>query len=299
MLVISRIGRAAKCSLPMAVLLAATAVPTIAGAKGFVQFDFARIIACRDVTEMACESPPAGHYLVALRLPVSVRFEGVTADDVEELSIEINGAAAGMRVIDFAPTTHLASDVKKAIEMTTTTKRGRSLAATLGGELPVPYAELAAHVAPSITANIDGSELVTEKMDVLPPKSAIVVSGTVSEGHGVFFKLKRFSQRSLEGVHELTVVFAVPESWRGDAIRIGCSARGRREVLWMKQSATLGGAVATVQLYPQGSEVARRQAERRAAHLRASAAREPSIFAAAATQMIDIVDFQSRAPIAN
>lgn len=285
----------ARCLSLVATVSAASAT-SIAEAKGFVEFDFARIIECRDVTDLACEEAPVGERLIAMKLPVSVQFRGVSPDDVDELSIEINGASAGLRVVDFAPGTHLASDVKKTIEQTTTTKRGRSLAATLGGELPVPYAELAAHVAPSLTATMDGSEIATEKMDRLPPKSAVVVSGTTSEGHGVFFKLKRFSQTSLEGVHELTVVFAVRESWQGSAVRVGCSALGRREVLWIKQSATLGGGIATVQLHPYGDQATRKLAQRRAARLRATSTAEPSIFAAAAAEMINLVDFQSRGP---
>jgi hypothetical protein len=75
------------------------------------------------------------------------------------------------------------------------------------------------------------------------------VSGTSSEGRGVFFKLKRSSQTSLEGVHDLAVTFVVPADWQGGRVRVGCSARGLRRILLLKHDATLGRAAGDVQLH--------------------------------------------------
>jgi hypothetical protein len=218
-----------------------------------VEFDFPRTIACVEVMP----SPSTGQYskvrLINMTLPVSVRFHDATMDDVDELHIEISGAAAGLRVYDFSPATQLATDVAQQIETTTTTKRARSLEGTLGGSLPVPYAEVVAHLSPSITAGISGSELATERMNRLPPKHAVVVSGTLSEGRGVFFKLKRSSQTSLEGVHALSVTFLVPVNWRGGDVHASCTAEGQRKVLWMKQDATVGHAAGAVRLQTVGT----------------------------------------------
>jgi hypothetical protein len=235
----------------LAILIMVADAPTVAVAGPYVQFDFARTAACREVTPVQAAELISGR-LVEFILPMSVRFHGLTAEDVDELDIEINAAAAGLRVHDFSPTTQLASDIAKPIETTTTTTRSRSLDATLGGELPLPYAEVVAHVAPSINAGISGSETAVEKINRLPPKRAVVVSGTSSEGRGAFFKLKRCSQMSLEGVHELSVTFVVPVDWRGSEVRVGCSARGRRKMLWLEQPATVGRAAGTVRLYLAG-----------------------------------------------
>jgi hypothetical protein len=219
----------------------------------YVEFDFARSAACVDVSPGSAVDNHARLRLVQLTLPVSVRFHGMTMNDVEEIDIEINGAAHGLRVYDFAPSTQMASEVARTIETTTTTKRARSLDATLGGALPVPYAEIVAHVSPSINAGMSGSEVATERMDRLPPKRAVVVSGTSSEGRGVFFKLKQSSQTSLEGVHGLSVTFIVPAGWRGGEVQIACSAQGRRKVLWIKQAATVGEETGTVRLQMAGT----------------------------------------------
>ena len=238
-------------------VIAAGAAP----AAPFVEFDFARTAECRDVTPIERIEQYPQQRLVELTLSVSVRFRGVTPDDVDELTVEISGAAAGLRVHDFAPSTQLTSDIAREIETTTTTKNARSLDATLGGALPVPYAELVAHVSPSINAGTSSGETTTEKLNRLPPKHAVVVSGTSSEGRGVFFKLKRSSQTSLEGVHELAVTFVAPAGWRGGEVHVACNAHGRRKFLWITQPATLGREGNTVRLYVAGRGAVRQVAK--------------------------------------
>jgi hypothetical protein len=185
---------------------------------------------------------------IEFTLPVSVRFRSVAAEDVDELDIEISGAEAGLRVAAFSPTTRLASDVAGPIKSTTTTKKGTFIDGSLGGTLPIPYADLVAHLTPTINAGAKRTTSETESLNRLPPQRAIVISGTSSEGRGVFFKLKRSSQTSLEGAHELVVSFVVPADWRGCTIRVSCTAHGQRKVLWVRQPATLGHEVGEVRL---------------------------------------------------
>lgn len=259
-------------------------------AAPYVAFDFARSIECRDVVPAPTpdqHDPYTRPRLVEFALPLSVRFNGLSPDDVVELDVEISGAAAGLRVYEFSPKTQLASDIEKPIETTTTTTRARSLDATLGGELPLPYAEGVAHVAPSLSAGLSGSKTAVEKLHRLPPKHAVVVSGTSSEGRGVFFKLKRSSQTSLEGVHVLAVTFVVPAEWRGGDVRVGCTARGRRKVLWLKQEATLGGGVATVRLYAPDAKSTHQVAKPVLAEAAAPGATS-TVIAAAATEAVDV-----------
>jgi hypothetical protein len=243
-------------------IVSAGAYTPVAFAGPHVEFDFMRVIECRDVTsaERAAQYPT--QRLVELTLPVSVRFRDLSPDEVDELTIEISGASAGLRVHCFEPATKLTSDVTNGIATTTTTKKARSLDGTLGGQLPLPYAEVAANVSPSISAGVSSGKTVTETLNRLPPKQAVVVSGTSAEGRGVFFKLKRSSQTSLEGVHELSVTFVVPAGWRGAHVQVGCSARGERKLLWViKQDATLGSEGDSVRLYLAGRPMVRQVAK--------------------------------------
>ncbi len=229
-------------------LALALAAPPAAFAAPYVEFDVAPTAECRDVTPPQRIAQYPNQRLIEVTLPVSVRFHGAAMDDVDELAIEINGSSAGMRVHDFAPVTQLMTDIAHDIETTKITNKKRSLDGTLGGTLPIPGADAAAHLTPSITADLSGCETETEKINRLPPKYAVVVSGTSSQGRGVFFKLKRSSQTSLEGVHELAVTFVAPRIWQRSEIQVDCAARGQRKMLWMKQSATIGQTSRMVQL---------------------------------------------------
>ncbi len=218
------------------------AKPVSALAAPGVEFDLARTVEYRDITPQERLTLYPMQRLIEVSLPISVRFQEVTLEDVDELDIEVNGAAAGLRVQDFAPTTQLASEITHDIETTTTTKKGRSLDGTLGGALPIPGAQVVAHLTPSITAGVSGCETATEKINRLPPKHVVIVSGTYDEGRGVFYKLKRTSQTSLEGVHELAVTFVAPRTWPVAGLQVECNAIGQRKMLWVKQAATLGHA---------------------------------------------------------
>jgi hypothetical protein len=224
--------------------------PLVVLAEPSVQFDIARAVECRDVTPRERIAQYPMQRLIEVALPVSVRFQDVSRDDVDEIDIEVSGAMAGLRVQDFAPRTQLASEITREIETTTTTKKMRSLEGTLGGSLPIPGAEAAARLTPSISAGLSGCETATEKINRLPPKHVVVVCGTTAEGRGVFFKLKRTSQTSLEGVHELAVTFVAPRTWPAIAIKVECKALGERKTLWMKQETTLGHLDRYVQLMP-------------------------------------------------
>ena len=222
-----------------------------------VEFDIAPTAECRDVTPAERVAQYPNQRLIEVTLPISVRFRGVTMDEVDELAIEVNGASAGMRVHDYSPATQLFTEISREIEITTTTKKARSLDGSLGGTIPIPGAEAAAHLTPTISAGLAGCNTETEKSSRLPPKHAVVVSGTSSAGRGVFYKLKRYSQTSLEGSHELRVTFVAPGAWRGSEIRVDCAAHGVQKVLWMKQSGTIGQATRLVQLVEMSAKPGR------------------------------------------
>ncbi len=234
---------------------------TIAGSAAAVagpgvEFDVARAVECRDITPEERLTLYPMQRLVEVSLPISVRFQDASADDVDEVDIEVSGAAAGLRVQDFAPQTRLASEITHEIETTTTSKKSHSLDGTLGGSIPIPgAADAVARLTPSITAGIAGCNTATEKINRLPVKHVYVVSGTYAEGSGVFFKLKRTSQTSLEGVHELAVTFVTPRRWPTIELQVTCSAHGERKLLWVRQSATLGHVEKYVQLIPAAMPV--------------------------------------------
>jgi hypothetical protein len=195
-------------------------------------------------------------------LPVSVRFQGLAIGEVEHLDFEIDGAPAGIRVDSFSPTTELAADAI-SVETINKTIKEKSLGATLSGKLPVPIGPVSCDVGPSLSAGMSKANEATEKVQRIPPKLPVVVSGTFAQGQGVFFKFKRSSQTSFEGVHELTVRFAVPASWQAGAVRVSAAARGHKPRLWMDHPIVFSEMTTTVELYPEGDYTLRKAALRR------------------------------------
>lgn len=236
-------------ALALALSTAFTA-PFVAFGEPRVEFDVPRAVECRDVTPQDRLSLYPMQRLIEVALPISVRFHDATIDDIDEIDIEVSGASAGLRVQEFAPMTQLASEITREIETTTTNKKTRTFEGTLGGSLPIPGAEAVAHISPSLTAGASGCNTEVEKTNRLPAKHVVVVSGTTAEGRGVFFKLKRTSQTSLEGVHDVAITFVAPRTWPTVAVHVECSALGQRKTLWIKQDATLGRLDRYVQLMP-------------------------------------------------
>lgn len=227
-----------------------------------VAFDFGRIAECVDVTPTDSEALYPGEKVVEINLRVSVHLLAGNIDQVEEVRVEIGDSDNRMRVHSFAPSTQLTSHWSKDIEWSKTTEDTNTLGASLGGELPTPVGGLIAHVTPTVSGGMTNREKITEKQYRVAPKFAVVASGTISQEHGVFFKLRSSPHTSLEGTHELTVRFIVPENWRGDSIRVCCQATGTEKVLWMKQQTTWAHTCSGVALYLAGDARARQAALR-------------------------------------
>jgi hypothetical protein len=242
-----------------ALLLMASQGVAIAGGPQLA-FDFSRVAECVDVSSEAKEQLYAGEKLVELKLRVSVHLLSGKISDVEEVRIELGDVDNRLRVHGFSPGTELTSNYSDDIEWTRTTEDSKDLGASLGGELPTPIGGLIANVTPSISAGTSNREKITEKQLRVAPKFAVVASGTIAQGHGVFFKLRSSPQTSLEGTHEFAVRFVVPAKWRGDAIRVCCQATGTEKVLWMTQQKTWAHNCGGVAIYLAGDAKARQAA---------------------------------------
>jgi hypothetical protein len=231
-------------------------------AEPALSFDFARTLECRDVTPPDFAERRPGERIVEAPLRLSVYLEAGAMAEVEAIRIEISDHDQRLRVYDFAPRTRLESEFTADIETTKTTESTHSVSASLGGELPACVGGAIAHLTPTIGGGAGGKEVVTETLKRAAPQRTIVASGTMNEEHGVFFTLRPSPTTSLEGVHDLTVQFIVPATWRGDAVRVTVEARGKQKVLWMNQQKVWAVKSTAVALYPAGDAVARRAAER-------------------------------------
>lgn len=238
-----------------------------AGDDPTVVFDFPRTVACREVTPPDFADVAPGEMVIEAVLPVSVIVYRGDVHRIEELVVEIDGATYAMRVHGYAPMTRLDSDITKEMEVKITSEKGTTLEATLGGKFPIPGAEVAACLTPSLSALKTDREVSTETVNRLPPRQAIVVSGTTSKAQAVFYKFRKSSQTTLEGQHEVSVQFVVPRDWSVSELQVTTVARGQKKWLWQDQAHTWGSLISTVQLYRAGSADLRSAALARAEKL--------------------------------
>jgi hypothetical protein len=227
-----------------------------------ISFDFAHVVDYRDVTPDERLKQYPNERLVRVKLPISVRFQGLASGEVELLDFEIDGTSAGLRVDCFLPKTLLASEAT-GIESTTTTKKSGTIGATLGGSVPVPVGSVVSTIAPSITTGLSRSDEDSEKIHKIPPKQPLVVSGTFAQGRGVFFKFKKSTQTTFEGVHELEITFVAPVNWKGGGIKISCTARGHQKKLWTEEPVVFTHVDEVIQLFPEGNTELRKEANER------------------------------------
>ena len=240
---------------------------TARGASPTLTFDFARTAECREVLfDEADEADSFDRYngekIVELQLRISMHLHKGKISDVEELRIEIRDCDSRLRVESFSPNTRLESRLSEDITVTKTTENGKSFGASLGGEAPVPLGDVVAHVLPSINGGLSQREVLIEKQVRKAPQYATIASGTIDQEHGVFFKLRASPQTTLEGSHEVTVRFVVPENWRGDSLHVCCQAIGQEKFLWTEQQATWSRTCAPLAIYLAGDLEARTAAER-------------------------------------
>lgn len=195
-----------------------------------VAFDVPATLSCRDVTTDEFLQTNPGMRLVEVAAPVSLLLFHGEPGKVDDVVVEIDGASAGLKVHGYAPRTELASELAQPIEVKETVASDKSVAATIGAKL-APEVSL----TPTLSAGTSKAESSTVTRSELPPKRAVIVSGTTGGRSGVYFKLRRSTQSTLEGERTFLVTFAAPADWDGGAVEVRCLARGEKKWLFVEQ----------------------------------------------------------------
>ncbi|MEQ8848387.1 hypothetical protein [Botrimarina sp.] len=195
-----------------------------------VGFDVPQRLVCRDVTTDAFLAERPGERLVEIVAPVTLLLYHGEARRVQDVVVEIDGASAGLAVYDYAPRTELVAEHAQPIEVKKTESVDKTIGGSLGGKIAGDVA-----LAPTISGGATKSEAVTTTQNRLPPKRPLVVSGTTGRRTGVYYKLRKSSQSTLEGEQEFRVTFAAPADWSGGSIEVRCVARGEQKWLLVEQ----------------------------------------------------------------
>lgn len=184
-----------------------------------VVFDASPSVACRDVTPDDFNASHPGLKMVEARVQISSLIYRGAPGDLEELIYQFGSPERSLQVIDYLPKTTLLSDYAGNISIEQTGQQTNEV--TIGAS---------GHFSGVAEANVgmthNSVRGLTVNYEMLPPQELVAASGTMNRGTGVYFKLRRSAQVSLEGSREFVLLLAVPKTWRGDYLRVVCEARG-------------------------------------------------------------------------
>ena len=211
-----------------AIAFAATA-STLPAAPPSVDFDCIPVVECMDVDllrlgpmgsnrlVLLSSGVQARERLVEARFQVSVLINAAHPLDIEELRVTVTSPGRWLRVLDYSPKTELFSSFVGPIHVTEATTDSRSFQAGASGIAPVA----------SASASLSDQRSETKVYNRVPDKELHVASGTLEGGSGLFFKVIRSPQSSIEGARFFTALFAVPREWRAGVVVVSCHALSR------------------------------------------------------------------------
>lgn len=220
-----------------------------------VRFDMLPAVGCRDVTDDEFAHLHPGERLLEAKFEISSILDSGGESELTEFFFRMTSPQQSFHVVDYSPRTTLASDYAGGItiEKKKEDSKGLGLTATGGWE------------AAKITGHGDAGlkDTLTTKYELVAPMESVTASGTVQNGYGVYFKLRRSRQDTLEGAKEFQLIFRAPQQWRGDILHVHCEARGTQRgiVHQLDEEVQCGFGQFPIALYLAGDEEAKRIAE--------------------------------------
>ncbi len=211
-----RLGWAALC---LVVLQSLSDKPVSAAESSEVQFDVESLVGCNEVTTDGFVRLNPGERLVQAHFPVSVLSRLHAERTLAQIWIRIESPDASLNVFDFAPRTATSTSVVGTLQVQGSSERSREWSIQLQGQSP----GIASGEAQALDREHETAQYQYER---LPPLDLCAASGTIRRGQGVFFKIQAGPRNVLEGTQDLTVVFRVPQAWRGDRVFVHCEAYG-------------------------------------------------------------------------
>ena len=220
-----------------------------------VRFDTLPVVACRDVTDDQFSILYPDERLLQATFEISSILERGSEGELKEFFLQMTSPQRSFHIVDYAPRTTLASDYAGGISIEKRKESSKSLGLRgAGGWESVKVTGF---------GDAGSKDTLTTKYELVAPMESITASGTIQNGCGVYFKLRRSRQDTLEGAKEYQVIFRVSQHWRGDMLQIRCEARGMQRgiVHQLDEEVRCGFAELPIALYLFGDEEARVIAE--------------------------------------
>jgi hypothetical protein len=223
------------------------APPVAAADPPLVQFDVAPLSGCRDVTPPSFTQANPDERLIEAKFVISSLIQRGEESDLSEYVYFIDSPTQTMMVEDYLPKTTLATDVVGSIGIDERNDRTRTFGLSGVGEVASEI---------KITANANSATTTGERVQYerLPPLELLSASGTMRRGTAAYFKLKPSTRTALEGAKEFVLILRVPAKWRGDFVRITCTALGTKRgvVRHLDEEVKCGRGEFFVALYAEG-----------------------------------------------
>ncbi len=221
-----------------------------------VRFDTMPAVACQDVTNDEFVAMHPGERLIQAKFEISAMLTSGSEADLTEYFFRMTSPQQSFRIADYAPRTTLASDYSGGISIEKKAESSKGMGLTASG----------GWAAASLTGHGDTGEKesLTTKYELVAPMESVAASGTIQNGYGVYFKLRKSRQTTLEGAKEYQVIFRASEHWRGDLLHVYCEARGTQRgiVHQLDEEVRCGVGEFPIALYLAGDEDAKHVAER-------------------------------------
>jgi hypothetical protein len=241
------------CSLGSFVLLLACPSPFAhAGTPPLLEFDAPFCVGCRSIPCSDSAKKDPGKDLIEVVVPISVGVRAGSEKDLKQCLYTLVDPTEPetLSVRDWLPRTELKTEYAKPIQV------NNERLAKVG-------INLSAHYVVSAASDASGQVKSGLAYEMLPPQETVLASGTVHQGHGVFFKLRPSSQTTLEGMKSFSAIFAVPRGWRGGCLKLRCEAVGlnRSVVSRLDREVQSGAACFCLALHLAGDEEAEKLAD--------------------------------------
>ena len=214
-----------------------------------VQFDVSRTVACQVLSGEGRQEIQPGERLIQVRISVSLLTIHGEAQDVDECLYRLESASGATQVVDYLPRTTMDSSVEGNIRVQRNNEKSSQLNLNVRGGFEVVQANGGGAATEASRAALE--------YELIPPQEAVAAVGTTRRGTGVYFKLRRTPQTSLEGSRDFLVTLRVPANWRGGYFRAYCHAVQRTP----RATYDVGSGTFVVPLYLAGDLTAKRLAE--------------------------------------
>lgn len=257
-------------AIPATLLCAAVAI----AADDTVRFDLPPVAAARAIVPPKATSDPSaadeaatadaprrpsGASDTSLPVTFELRLSSMIATPkpppIDQWIVTCVPRDRSLLIADYAPKTELAGEASGPVNVKRIDESTDSIGLSIDGN----YGHA---VRGRAGADHGRKSSETVEFERHAPVQAVIASGTVDRGRGVYFKLRWTSQQVLEGEKTMRVTMEVPPGWRGGLVDVSVVAQAERVKLagFDRDVETLGQARFIVAVYREGD----REAERRA-----------------------------------